>query len=45
MGKKKVEIKTIEERRPYILWRRVSTKHQEKTELGLEAQVSIAKTG
>ncbi len=44
MGKKKVEIKTIEERRPYILWRRVSTKHQEKTELGLEAQVSIAKT-
>lgn len=44
MGKKKVEIKTIEERRPYVLWRRVSTAHQEKTELGLEAQVSIAKT-
>ena len=44
MGKKKVQIKTIEERRDYILWRRVSTKGQGESFLGLEAQATIAKT-
>lgn len=41
--KKKVEIKTIEDRRGYILWRRVSTKMQGESFLGLEAQETIAK--
>ena len=41
--KKKVEIKTIEDRRGYILWRRVSTRMQGESFLGLEAQETIAK--
>lgn len=43
-NKRKVEIKTIEERRDYVLWRRVSTKEQGESFLGLEAQATIAKT-
>ena len=44
MGKKKqTEIKTIQEARPYALWRRVSTEEQGASGLGLEAQLSIAK--
>lgn len=31
------------EKRPYVLWRRVSTEAQGKSELGLEAQLEIAK--
>lgn len=43
MAKKKPsEIKTIEESRPYVLWRRVSTKEQGRSELGLDAQRTIA---
>lgn len=41
-GEKK-EIITIKESRPYVLWRRVSTKEQGKSELGLDAQTTIAK--
>jgi len=44
MKKRRVEIKTIDERRPYVLWRRVSTKEQGDSELGLSAQSTIAKT-
>lgn len=44
MAKKKVEIKTIQESRPYVLWRRVSTQEQGASGLGLEAQLTIAKT-
>lgn len=43
MAKKKVEIRTIEESRPYVLWRRVSTEGQGESGLGLEGQVTIAK--
>lgn len=43
MKKKKVEIQTIQESRPYVLWRRVSTKEQGRSELGLDAQATIAK--
>lgn len=32
----------IRDKRPYVLWRRVSTKKQGKSELGLEAQLAIA---
>lgn len=39
----KIEIRPYADKRPYVLWRRVSTKKQEETELGLEAQVDIAK--
>lgn len=42
--KKKIEISPIQESRPYVLWRRVSTEGQGKSGLGLEAQVAIAKT-
>lgn len=41
---KKPIIDIIPESRPYVLWRRVSTKAQGKSELGLEAQLAIAKT-
>ena len=41
--KKQSEIKTIEESRPYVLWRRVSTEEQGESGLGLEAQLTIAK--
>lgn len=43
MRKKKIEIKTIQESRPYVLWRRVSTQEQGESGLGLEAQLTIAK--
>ena len=43
MAKKKVEIRTIEESRPYVLWRRVSTEEQGESGLGLEGQTTIAK--
>lgn len=33
----------IKDRRPYVLWRRVSTKEQGYSGLGLEAQLAIAK--
>lgn len=42
--KKKIEISPIQESRPYVLWRRVSTQEQGASGLGLEAQVTIAKT-
>lgn len=42
--KKKVEIKLIQDGRDYILWRRVSTVGQGESGLGLEAQLTIAKT-
>lgn len=38
-----MHIETIQEPRPYVLWRRVSTKEQGKSELGLEAQSTIAR--
>lgn len=43
MSKKKVEIKPIQESRPYVLWRRCSTEEQGESGLGLEAQLTIAK--
>lgn len=44
MGKKKkIEIRKVEDSRPYVLWRRVSTEEQGESGLGLEAQASIAK--
>ena len=42
--KKKIEISPIQESRPYVLWRRVSTISQGESGLGLEAQITIAKT-
>lgn len=41
--KKRAEVKTIQESRPYVLWRRVSTQEQGTSGLGLEAQLTIAK--
>lgn len=43
MSRRKTEIKVIQESRQYILWRRVSTKEQGRSELGLDAQLTIAK--
>ena len=43
MQRKKIEINTIQEARPYVLWRRVSTESQGESGLGLSAQESIAK--
>lgn len=49
MAKKKkpilrIEINPYRDTRPYVLWRRVSTKKQGESGLGLEAQVEIAKS-
>jgi len=42
--RKEIEIPTIREARPYVLWRRVSTEHQGADGLGIAAQEYIAKT-
>ena len=44
MSKKEKQSKPlIEDTRPYVLWRRVSTKKQGKSELGLDAQLTYAR--
>lgn len=40
---KNLKIPVIKDTRPYVAWRRVSTKEQGKSELGLEAQLTIIK--
>lgn len=47
MGSKEIEVSSellIKDQRPYVLWRRVSTKEQGASGLGLEAQLAIART-
>lgn len=44
MGKKKVQIKTVQDSREYVLWARVSTKDQGIDGLGIAAQNTIART-
>jgi len=39
----RIEVNPYNDSRPYVLWRRVSTKKQGESGLGLEAQVEIAK--
>lgn len=41
--KKEIEIHEVKDRRPYVLWKRVSTEGQGESGLGLEAQEAIAK--
>lgn len=43
MSKKKESRPIIDDTREYVLWRRVSTKKQGKSELGLDAQLTYAK--
>lgn len=40
---KDIKVPVIKDQRPYVAWRRVSTKEQGKSELGLEAQLTIIK--
>lgn len=40
---KDIKVPVIKDTRPYVAWRRVSTKEQGKSELGLEAQLTIIK--
>lgn len=40
---KEIKVPVIKDQRPYVAWRRVSTKEQGKSELGLEAQLTIIK--
>lgn len=42
--KRKTEIQIIQESRPYVLWRRVSTSKQGSDGLGIAAQLTIAQT-
>lgn len=43
MARKEIKVPVIKDSRPYVAWRRVSTKEQGKSELGLEAQLTIIK--
>ena len=43
MSSKELKVPVIKDTRPYICWRRVSTKEQGKSELGLDAQLTIAR--
>lgn len=41
--KKQIEVSPVKDKRPYVLWKRVSTESQGESGLGLEAQEAIAK--
>lgn len=41
--RKNIKVPVIKDSRPYVAWRRVSTKEQGRSELGLEAQLTIIK--